>query len=136
LLPEAVADGRVVASEDAQRATVRVHGGVFGSGKAAVSAEYLPILEQIGTALSDEPGEVLVVGHTDSIPIRTPRFPSNWELSQARAAAVAEVLAAQLGGSERLATDGRADTEPLAPNDTAEGRDTNRRIEIILVKES
>jgi type VI secretion system protein ImpK len=136
LLPEAVADGRVVASEDAQRATVRVHGGVFGSGKSAVSAEYLPILEQIGTALSDEPGEVLVVGHTDSIPIRTPRFPSNWELSQARALAVAEVLALQLGGSERLATDGRADTEPLAPNDTAEGRDTNRRIEIILVKES
>ena len=64
---------------------------------------------------------MLVVGHTDGIPIRTPRFPSNWELSQARAAAVAEVLAAQLGGSERLATDGRADTEPLAPNDTAEG---------------
>ena len=134
-LPEAVADGRLVASEDAQRATVRLHGGVFGSGKAAVSAEYLPILEQIGVALSDEPGQVLVVGHTDSSPIRTPRFPSNWELSQARAQAVAEALAPQVGG-ERLATDGRADTEPIAPNDTAEGRDTNRRIEIILVKES
>jgi type VI secretion system protein ImpK len=135
-LPEAVADGRLVASEDAQRVTVRLHGGVFGSGKAAVSAEYLPILEQVGATLSEEPGQVLVVGHTDSSPIRTPRFPSNWELSQARAQAVAEVLAGQLGGPGRLATDGRADTEPMAPNDTAEGRDMNRRIEIILVKES
>ena len=136
LLPEEVADGRVVAAEDAQRVTVRLHGGVFGSGKASVAAEYLPILEQLGGALSTEPGQVLVVGHTDNIPIRTPRFPSNWELSQARALSVAEVLAAHLGGSERLATDGRADTEPLAPNDTAEGRDTNRRIEVILLKET
>jgi type VI secretion system protein ImpK len=136
LLPDEVADGRLVATEDAQRVTVRLHGGVFGSGKAAVSPEYLPILEQLGVALSDEPGQVLVVGHTDSIPIRTPRFPSNWELSQARALAVAEVLAAHLSGSAGLATDGRADTEPLAPNDTAEGRDVNRRIEIILVKET
>ena len=123
----------MVASEDAQRATVRVHGGVFGSGKAAANLQYLLILEQIGTALSDEPGQVLVVGHTDGI--RSARaLPVELGLSQARAEAVAEVLAAQLGGSERLATDGRADTEPLAPNDTAEGA-RNRRVEIILVKD-
>ena len=75
-----------------------------------------------------------VAGHTDSIPIRTIRFPSNWHLSLARAEAVLRILSRQLSDSSRLVADGRADTEPVAPNDTPNGRERNRRIELILLK--
>lgn len=113
--------------------TVRIivhNKGMFASGSAIVDKNFGPLIEKIGTAIKDLPGPVLVTGHTDSVPIRTLRFPSNWHLSLARADAVTALLAQSLGEKAKLVTEGRADNEPLAPNDTAEGREQNRRIEI------
>ncbi len=104
--------------------------GLFRSGSAVVDKGFHSLIDKIGTALRDARGPILVTGHTDSVPIRTLRFPSNWHLSVARADAVRALLAGSLGEKSSLVAEGRADTEPLAANDTAEGREQNRRIEI------
>ncbi|MCL1484938.1 MAG: OmpA family protein [Marinobacter sp.] len=83
--------------------------------------------------LADMPGELTVEGHTDDIPIRTSRFYSNWDLSAARSAAVANMLLATGDVTPtRLAVKGLADTKPRAPNTSAENRAKNRRVEIII----
>jgi Flagellar motor protein len=79
------------------------------------------------------PGRVVVLGHTDNQPLsRTGRFPSNWHLSRERARAVADDLSSLSREPGRFTFEGRADSEPIASNDTAEGRARNRRVEIVL----
>jgi type VI secretion system protein ImpK len=120
----------VLGTQDAP--IVRVRQSMFATGSASVQPASAPLLERIGVALKSEPGTVDVVGYTDATPIRTVRFPSNFQLSQARAEAARDVLAHTIGDAARLSSEGRADADPIAPNTTAEGRDANRRIEIIL----
>ena len=135
-LEDEIAQGLVAVTEDVQALTIRVRNkGLFGSGSAVVQDRFLPVIERIGTALRTEPGQVIVAGHSDNVPIRTVRFPSNWHLSLARASSVAKVLTGYLQDAGRMSVDGRADNEPIASNKTAEGRAENRRIEIILIKE-
>jgi len=123
--------GLVTVAKDTGSVKIIVHNkGLFASGSATVAKDYRPLIQKIGSAIKDTPGSVLVTGHTDSIPIRTLRFPSNWHLSMARADAVMALLSQTLGEKVKLVAEGRADTEPIAPNDTAEGREQNRRIEI------
>jgi type VI secretion system protein ImpK len=105
---------------------------MFGSGNASVQPAFIPILERIGTALKQEQGSVQVLGHSDNQPIRTVRFPSNFHLSAARAEAAREIILRTLGEPGRIKAEGRADAEPVASNATAEGRDENRRIEVVL----
>ncbi len=106
--------------------------GLFASGSDQINPRFLRTTARIGQALRDRPGTVRVVGHSDNVPIRTARFPSNWELSRARAASVARELAREMGDASRLQVDGLADTQPIASNATDEGRRRNRRIEIIV----
>jgi type VI secretion system protein ImpK len=106
--------------------------GLFESASADVRPTFLPTLRRIGQALEDRAGVVRVVGHSDNVPIRTSRFPSNWELSQARAASVARELAREMSDASRLRVGGLADTQPIVSNATAEGRQRNRRIEILV----
>lgn len=114
------------------RSVVLIQGdGLFEPASATLSAKVLPLMARIGEAVARVKGTVLVRGHSDDRPIRSARFPSNWHLSQARADSVAAVLAPQLGGA-RIETEGRAESEPVAPNDTPEGRARNRRVEIIV----
>ena len=134
LEPE-IRQGLVEVKEDAQAITVRIaNRNMFGSGEGTLNSGYLPLLERIGSALQDEPGRVLVVGNTDNQPIRTPRFPSNWQLSTARAETVARIITAKLSDPGRVKVEGRADTDPVAPNTTAEGRQQNRRTDIVVIK--
>lgn len=134
LAPE-IAQGLVEVFEDGQAITIRIaNRNMFGSGAATLSSGYGPLLDRIGTALQAEPGQVLVVGHTDNQPIRTPRFPSNWQLSTARAETVAQTVAAKLSEPGRVRAEGHADNDPVAPNTTPEGRQRNRRTDIILIK--
>jgi type VI secretion system protein ImpK len=79
---------------------------------------------------------VQVTGHSDNLPIRSVRFPSNWHLSEARARSVADLLMAPSGEPERFTFEGRADTQPLASNDTAEGRARNRRVDITVTAQA
>jgi type VI secretion system protein ImpK len=105
---------------------------LFGAGSATVVDEAVPLLERIGAALKSETGSVQVVGYTDNQPIRTVRFPSNFQLSASRANAASTIIAETIGDRSRLSTEGRADADPIAPNTTPDGRAANRRIEIVL----
>jgi type VI secretion system protein ImpK len=75
---------------------------------------------------------VQVIDYTDNQPTHTVQFPSNFQLSTARAKAAGAVLASALGGTARVSSEGRADADPIAPNTTPEGREQNRRLEIVL----
>jgi chemotaxis protein MotB len=109
-------------------------GILFASARASLKSEGEATLAQVAPILREIEGrQFQIAGHTDNIPIRTHRFPSNWELSTARAVAVTRFLVDQGMPGERLSAAGYAETEPVASNDTAEGRAQNRRIEIVLV---
>ncbi|MDX1654841.1 MAG: type IVB secretion system protein IcmH/DotU [Candidatus Competibacteraceae bacterium] len=133
LLADQVHDDLIQVEEQAQSSLIRIRGdGLFASGQVRVKEDYLPLLNQVAAALKQVEGQVLVTGHTDNIPIRTLRFPSNFELSQARAEAVRTILAQATGQPERFEAEGRSDTEPLTSNATREGRARNRRVELAL----
>jgi type VI secretion system protein ImpK len=106
--------------------------GMFASGSATLDPRFVPFLQRVGAALKGEPGKVQVVGYTDNQPIHTVQFPSNFQLSAARARAAATVLAAAIGDPSRLAAEGRGEADPLNANATPEQRAENRRIEIEL----
>jgi type VI secretion system protein ImpK len=105
---------------------------MFESGRAEIQESFVKLLQRIGEGLRAEPGQVLVVGHSDNQRIRTVQFPSNFELSTARAAAAMAVLGLSSGQANRFRAEGRADSEPVQANATAEGREANRRVEIVL----
>ena len=107
---------------------------MFVPGSANVADRYVDVLLRIGGAIQQEPGQITVLGHTDSTPIHTIRFPSNYELSLARAEAARNLIRSRLAEPQRVAADGIGDSMPLAPNTTPEGREQNRRIEIVLMK--
>ena len=109
---------------------------LFEPAQAAVRAEFQPLIERIASVLEKEGGAIKVVGHTDSVPIRTARFPSNVELSQARAKAVGDVLKTRLSQPDRIGTEGKGADTPIAPNSTADGRAQNRRVEILIQRQS
>lgn len=106
--------------------------GVFASGSVRPDPSVIAVIQRIATALSAMPGAIVVSGHTDDQPIRTARFPSNWELSTERARSVLALMAPQLADPARLRAEGLADSEPLVPNDTAANRAKNRRVAILL----
>jgi type VI secretion system protein ImpK len=129
--------GLVEVFEDPQSITVRLtNRSMFGSGSATLNPRYLPLLQRIGTALQDEKGDVLINGYTDNQPIHTVQFPSNWQLSQARADAVAQVIESRLTDPKRVRAVGKGDADPLESNATPAGRERNRRTEILLMKTS
>lgn len=103
---------------------------LFGSGSVAIDESFYPVLDKIAKALEAIPGRVVVAGHTDSQAIRSPRFPSNWHLSLARASAVVKYMSSVANLSGRMLPEGKADTEPVADNATPEGRARNRRVTI------
>jgi len=112
---------------------VRITGrGMFPSGSATVNPSFKPLLDRIGLALKEEPGTVRVIGYTDDQPIRTIAFPSNFQLSTARAKEASAIIGASVGDPSRLTAEGRADADPIATNSTPEGRERNRRIEVVL----
>lgn len=133
---EALAHGGVIQVEDGK---VILQGEVlFDSGSDALRPEGVPPLQQVAQALSPlliaEPDQaVLVGGHTDNVPISTPRFPSNWTLSTARAEAVAQLLITSGLPPPRVIVGGFGPHHPRRDNATEDGRRQNRRIEVLLV---
>ena len=125
--------GLVTVTDQPYRSIVRLRGdSFFASGSAVPTAASMPVLVRIGEALAQVQGEVLITGHSDNQPIRSLRYPSNWHLSAARAQAVKDALSAQVP-SARMRADGKADAEPISPNDTPANRARNRRVEIVLM---
>jgi chemotaxis protein MotB len=106
----------------------------FPSGTDAVEIATMPTLEKVAAALQAVSNPVRIEGHTDSVPIHTPRFRSNWDLSAARSIAIMEVLSGHFRiADQRLAIAGYADTVPVAGNDTPEGRARNRRVDLVIL---
>ena len=133
LAPE-IGQGLVAVLSDPNRTIVRISNrGMFPSGSATVDPRFNNLLGRIGEALREEPGAVVVVGHSDNQPIRTARFPNNYALSAARAQAAGTIIAAAEGNTAgRFTAEGRGEADPIAPNATAEGREENRRIEVVI----
>jgi type VI secretion system protein ImpK len=136
LKPE-IDQGLVTVLGDHAMPIVRIRNkGMFPSGSATINQGYYNLLERIGTALKAEKGPVQVIGYTDNQPIHTVRFPSNYQLSTARAEAARDLIVKALGEPDRVTAIGKADADPIAPNTTEEGRDQNRRIEVVLRRQS
>jgi type VI secretion system protein ImpK len=135
LEPE-IKEGLVTVDENAQRILVRISGeGMFASGSDQLDPEFVPIMQRIGKALETQPGNAVITGHTDNVPIKKSlRFPSNYHLSVARAETVKAIVVAALSDPSRVTSEGRGETEPIADNKTTEGKRRNRRIELIVQK--
>lgn len=122
--------------QDANTLTVRINGnGMFGSGSDRLSDEIADTITRLTKAMDGQKGRIIVVGHSDNVPIKSSRFPSNMHLSLARAESVKASMEKLLTDPSRIAAEGRSDKEPLESNDTREGRAANRRIEIVLLRE-
>ncbi|WP_417565138.1 MotB family protein [Marinobacter sp.] len=134
VLEPAIADERINVSQNQRSIVIRVEEkGSFPSGSAQLTYEFEGLLLEMAKVLAMIPGNLTIKGHTDNVPIRTERFYSNWDLSAARAAAVANVLLARdYVQPTRLAVTGLADTEPRVSNISPENRAKNRRVEIII----
>ena len=107
---------------------------MFDSGQTDVKARYLTVIQRVADALNAVPGAVQITGHTDNVPIRgIRRFPSNFELSQARAEVVRDMIDARLTDKRRTRAQGKAESEPVESNATVEGKARNRRVEVTLL---
>ncbi len=125
--------GEIAVVDGAGMSTIVIRSDrLFASGSARLEAAIEPVVLRVAEALTRVPGTILVTGHTDEVPIRTARFPSNWELSTERAASVVRLMAGKLKDAGRLRAEGLADSAPAASNDSPVNRARNRRVEIIL----
>ncbi len=108
----------------------------FPPGKADLNPKMKPLLEKVAKILKEHPDYNLkVLGHTDNIPIKSPKYDSNWELSSARAVKVIQYLVEKYHiDAKRLTAIGYGATRPLAPNNTPQGRAKNRRVEFVFYK--
>jgi len=134
LLKAEIEAGQIDVESEARTIIIRIREkGSFPSGSAQLDMGFLAVLDKTGLALNDIKGSIFIEGHTDNVPIGNARYGSNWDLSAARAVAVAEHL---LEGPRmdpiRLTISGHADTRPQVPNDSWEGRAQNRRVEVIV----
>ncbi len=109
---------------------------LFGSGDAEPHYDAFPVMERIADILKGSDNAIRVEGFTDNRPIRTSRFPSNWELSAPRAAAVVRMLDAEGLDPGRMAAIGYGAYQPVARNDTAEGRRRNRRVVLLISRDA
>lgn len=106
---------------------------LFPVGIAEVAEVALPTLEKVGDILQPMPNALRVEGHTDDVPINTTRFPSNWELSSARASSVIRLFQNRGVVPQRMVAVGLGEYQPADSNDTAEGRNRNRRVTVVIL---
>ena len=106
---------------------------LFPSGSAEIQPQAVAILDGIAGILKPLASPIRVEGHTDNRPIRTPQFPSNWELSAARAARIVRLFEERGIAPERMSVAGQGEYQPVADNATAEGRNRNRRVTLVIL---
>ncbi len=109
--------------------------GFFDSGSATVRAEAQTTLSRIAKVLAELPDRIRIEGHTDNVPVHTPRFASNWELSTARATELVKRFIEEYGfAPQRLSAAGYAEFHPMASNSTPLGRFQNRRVDLVVIQ--
>ncbi len=133
-LESEVASNALSINYDQQQVVIRFsEEATFRSGAADIKPKMIPIIERVVGVLADCPGNVFVSGFTDDRPISSDRFRSNWDLSAARAVSVVhELVLNRQVPADRVVAAGRAETNPLAPNNSPENRALNRRVEIAI----
>lgn len=132
---EQLVENKITITNEGNYLSIRFEEAIlFDSGKAEIKAGAIPALGALGEKLKEyvSQGYILnIVGHTDNQPIHTKEFPNNWYLSSARAIAVMNFYLEHMDFDvSKVSCTGRADVQPIAPNDTAEGKAKNRRVEI------
>ncbi|CAM4080171.1 DotU family type VI secretion system protein [Serratia silvae] len=133
-LRQEIAEGLVSVRDEALQSVVILKGdGLFDSAATSVRPMYIPIIDRIARAMNGVSGKILVTGYSDNVPIRSARFASNWALSLARAESVTLQLQKHLDDPQRIKTEGRGESNPIAANDSKENRALNRRVEITLL---
>lgn len=130
-----ISDGSVVVIEAGNQVVLRLAAALFPPADARVKPAFTGLLQRLAAQVEKQAGPIKVVGHTDAIPIKTVRFPSNFVLSEARAKAVADILKAGLSKPDRVAIEGKGADVPIASNKTPEGRARNRRVDIVVPRE-
>ncbi|MCC7549028.1 MAG: flagellar motor protein MotD [Burkholderiales bacterium] len=135
-LGDLIKTGQVRVTESGLGLAIEINASVlFESAQADLMPQAMPVLGSLANALAPLPNDIQVEGHTDSTPITSARFPSNWELSASRAGSVVRLFNALGVASVRLVAVGYADTRNIAPNDTPEGRARNRRVTVMILPE-
>jgi len=109
---------------------------LFSSGSAQVAPTALPVLSRMAEILKPFPNLLRIEGHTDNVPISTASFPSNWELSAARAASVVHLFMRQGVDPQRMTVNGLGEYRPVASNTSVENRNRNRRVVIVVLADS
>jgi chemotaxis protein MotB len=128
-------EGKIQVRRDADSITISLQDNLlFASGSAALKPGSQEVLAEVGRLLRQLPNLIRIEGHTDTVPVNSADYPTNWELSGARAATVLRFLNESAGlAHARLTLAGYADTRPVADNATAEGRALNRRADIVIL---
>lgn len=134
MLADEVQTGKVDVESEGRVIVVRIRElGSFPLGSATLNPGFIPVMGRMREALGDVPGTLSIEGHTDNLPVLGGRYTSNWDLSSSRALSVThELLRDGDLDDERIMVVGFADTHPVTSNDTAEGRASNRRVEIVI----
>lgn len=133
ILAPLVREGQVRITEGALGITIDINANVlFASGEARLELAAVRALSAVAQVLAPTDFPITVEGHTDNTPISTPQFPSNWELSGARASSVVRLFIDAGVDSRRLTATGYADQRPVSDNATPEGRQRNRRVAITI----
>lgn len=134
VLAPLVKDGRVRVTQSSRGITVEINASVlFAPGQATLAENSSHTLRAIAQVVKNHEHEVQVEGHTDNVPIRTVYFPSNWELSTARASSVVRLFIDNEVDARRLTALGYGENRPVESNDTPEGRARNRRVTVTVL---
>ena len=134
LLKQEIKEGQIDVETTARTILIRIREkGSFASGSALLNTSFVGVIDKIASALTQIEGKIAVEGHTDNVPINTFAYPSNWDLSAARSVAVVRrMLDIAPLEPTRVTASGFADTRPQAINSTFDGRERNRRVEIVV----
>ena len=131
-----VSQGKVRVTQSTRGVSVEINASVlFAPGDAKLSDESIEALKAVATVLKVDQHAIQIEGHTDNVPINTPMFPSNWELSTVRASSVVRLFIENGVAETRLTAVGHGSNHSVAPNDTSEGRLRNRRVELMILSE-
>ena len=129
-----VQQGKVRVTQSARGVNVEINASVlFAPGDARLSGESIEALRAVADVLRNDDHAIQVEGHTDSVPIKNAQFPSNWELSAVRASSVVRLLIESGIAEKRLTAVGHGSTQPVGPNESAEGRLRNRRVSVMIL---
>jgi len=136
VLAPLVRQGKVRVTQSSRGVNIEINASVlFAAGEARLTAESNQALTAVAAVLKDDEHAIQVEGHTDTTPIATTLFPSNWELSAVRASSVVRLFIENGVAKQRLTALGYGDTRPVDANDTPEQRQRNRRVEVVILSE-